>query len=102
MKPSNMQVISANDLLSGDVVYLDASGAWTRALAGAVLIADGQEADALLREAKAQPGNVIDPYLIDVTVGPDGPIPSHIRERLRDSGPSFRTNLQRTPFHSAG
>ena len=101
MNASN-QVISANDLLHGDVVYLDSDGGWTRALSGAVLVADKDEAEALLREAKAQPGKVIDPYLLDVAIGPDGATPSHIRERLRDSGPSFRPDLQRTPFQCAG
>ncbi len=100
MTASN-QVISANDLWDGDVVYLDADGGWTRTLAGAVLIGDRDEAEALLRAVKSQSGKIIDPYLLDVAIDRDRVTPSHIRERLRDSGPSFRPDLQRTPFQSA-
>lgn len=102
MKSSKTQVISANDLLDGDVVYLAAGGAWTRALSGAELIGEKEHADALLAEAKAQPGTVVDPYLLHVTDGPGGIRPAHIRERLRDTGPSFRPDLQRAPWQPAG
>ncbi len=98
MTASKAQVISANDLLDGDVVYLDADGGWTRALSEASLITDNALADALLDQAKAQPGRIIDPYSLDVTVGPDRVTPAHIRERLRDSGPSIRPDLQRVPW----
>lgn len=95
------QVISANDLHDGDVVYLDAGGTWTRSLASAELITAKEHAAAMLARAKAQTGIIIEPYLLDVIAGPGGITPAHIRERLRDSGPSFRPDLQRTPWHPA-
>ena len=97
MKTGNTQIISANDLMDGDVVYLDADGGWTRALSNAALITDKERAKTLLAEAKRQPGTVIDPYLLDVIAEPGRTTPMHIRERLRESGPSFRLDLQRAP-----
>jgi hypothetical protein len=102
VKSNNAQIISANDLLEGDVVYLTAAGGWTRVLSDADLIEDKERAAVLLAGAKAQSGKVIDPYLLDVTTGPSGVRPAHIRERLRDSGPSFRADLQRAPLLPAG
>ena len=39
-------VLTANDLLEGDVVYLAPDGAWTRRLGSARLFVDEAEADA--------------------------------------------------------
>ena len=102
MKANSAQVISANDLLEGDVVYLTATGGWTRVLSDADRIEDKERAAVLLASARAQFGKVIDPYLLDVIAGPSGVRPAHIRERLRDSGPSFRPDLQRASLLPAG
>ena len=98
MEVSQIQVISANDLFNGNVVYLDANGGWAADLSEAMLIYDKNEAEAFLQGAKAQPEKVVDPYLLEVAVGCHGVAPTHIRERLRVSGPSFWVNLQRTPL----
>jgi hypothetical protein len=95
MTINKAQVISANDLLEGDVVYLDRHGSWTRLLSHAELITDEGHADTLLAEAKECPDKVIDPYLLKVTAGPCRITPLHIRERLRDRGPSTRPEFQR-------
>ena len=95
-KPFSPKIVSANDLLVGDVVYLDGDGGWTRTVRTAAVAGDRDAADRLLAIAQAQPGTVVGPYLADVTLGPDGrPVPSHLRERIRDRGPTIRPDLGR-------
>lgn len=96
MKTKEAQVISANDLLDGDVVYLGAAGGWTRNLQEARIFTDSEVATVMLTDTKSQTGIVVDPYLVDVYIGDDRAIPIHIRERLRHSGPSILSSLQTT------
>lgn len=89
------KIVTANDLLSGDVVYFSTSGVWARCLAEAQVAQDAEAADALLAKADI-PAQIVGPYLADVTVDPTGaPVPSHYREALRDLGPSNRLDLGR-------
>lgn len=87
--PSTPRVVSANDLLVGDVVYLAADGGWTRQIDEAAIGATEAEAAALLARAEAQPGAVVGPYLTEVAPGSDGLVPTHFREAFRASGPSI-------------
>jgi hypothetical protein len=82
------KVVTANDLLEGDVVYLDAKGEWTRDHKDAVLIEDQATADIRLLEAAAQGHEIVGAYLADATSGPSGPEPVHFREAFRTRGPS--------------
>ena len=89
------KIVSANDLFAGDVVYLDTKGGWTRDLRGAAVATTEDEATALESRA-GQPGRVVGPALVDVTLDDDGlPFPSHFREKFRDRGPSTRPDLGR-------
>lgn len=87
-RPFTPKVLTANDLLEGDVVYLAASGKWTRELCEAKPIDNQADADAELRRAMARPGDIVEPYLIDVAVDADGPRPTHFRETFRSRGPT--------------
>lgn len=90
------KVVSANDLLEGDVVWLTREGGWTRELAEAAVARDPEEAEALLGDAMAQPGRVVGPFLADVAVEPGrAPEPLHFREVFRTRGPSNRPDLGR-------
>lgn len=82
------KVLTANDLLAGDVVYRGPDGSWVREHAQAILFNDEQSADAALARAMEQAGQVVGPYLADATEGPDGPQPLHFREAFRTRGPS--------------
>ena len=82
------KVVTANALLEGDVVYLDAQGHWTRDHAKAALIEDEATADIRLLEAQAQAHEIVGAYLADAKQGPDGPEPIHFREAFRTRGPS--------------
>lgn len=83
------KVVTANDLLEGDVVYLAEGGGWTRSLRQALLLEDETAAKFCLERAGQDRGAIVDPYLADVV--PDArsrPQPGHRREALRAQGPT--------------
>ncbi|MEL6609273.1 MAG: DUF2849 domain-containing protein [Pseudomonadota bacterium] len=78
-------VVTANDLMIGDVVYLTSDDRWTRELSEAELIADEAHAQIRLIEAQSQPDVVVGAYLAEMT----GDLqPTHFREEFRRTGPS--------------
>ena len=82
------KVLTANDLLEGDVIYRDAAGGWSRQHKDAVLYENEREAEAALVKALAEGAVIVGPYLADATAGPHGPLPVHFREAFRTRGPS--------------
>lgn len=82
------KVITANDLLEGDVIYFTADNSWTRSLSEAELITDEAEAQLRLIEAEKQNLKIVGAYLADAKAGPNGPEPTHFREEFRRTGPS--------------
>jgi hypothetical protein len=84
------QVLTANRLGDGAVVFLDAGGHWTERIAEAD-VAEKAEAEALAKRGEATADEVIAPYLIDVDLAPGagGPTPLRYRERIRAFGPSI-------------
>lgn len=84
-----MILATGNDLGSGDVIWWTGSG-WSRHIGEAVDV--GTQGEALIeREAAARRVNVA--YLVEADSTPDGPLPHHIKERIRASGPTVRTDL---------
>ncbi len=82
------KVVTANDLLEGDVIYLAANDSWTRDHAEAELIEDEAHAQLRLLEAQQQALTIVGAYLADAKAGPNGPEPTHFREDFRRKGPS--------------
>jgi hypothetical protein len=82
------KVVTANDLLEGDVVYLTPADTWSRRHQDAELIEDEAHADIRLVFASQQSGRVVGAYLADAQAGPNGPEPVHFREAFRTRGPS--------------
>lgn len=82
------QIVTANALIEGDVVYLTADDRWCRLHHEAELIEDEAEAQMRLLHANAQYHVVIGAYLADARPGPRGPEPVHFREAFRTRGPS--------------
>ncbi len=81
------KVITANDLLAGDVIYLTADDQWSRHHSQAELIED--EAHGQLRLLDAQRlKTVVGAYLAEARQGANGPEPVHFREAFRTRGPS--------------
>lgn len=82
------KVVTANDLLDGDVIYLNAAGGWTRVMAEAAMAETEDEAERLLAIAKKDANQLVGLYLADARRGVNGPEPIHFREAFRTTGPS--------------
>ncbi|GMG82822.1 DUF2849 domain-containing protein [Paralimibaculum aggregatum] len=85
------QVVTANDLIEGDSVFLARSG-WVRDIAEARVARTAEEADLLLEAgvvAEAE-NTVVGPYLVEVGLETGAPVPLLRRERIRaEGGPTF-------------
>ena len=83
-KPS---VVTANDLIEGDSVFLGALG-WVRDIAEARVALSRDEAEVLEADGVAgEDANiVVGPYLVEVSVAAGRPVPVLRRERIRVSG----------------
>ncbi|MFC0282917.1 DUF2849 domain-containing protein [Camelimonas abortus] len=90
-----LQVVTANALTSGLVVFRTAAGGWSTDIADAAT-ADTPEAAAALLEASARDvaaDIVVEPYLIDVELADGAPRPLLLRERIRaQRGPTITEN----------
>jgi hypothetical protein len=82
------QVVTANDLREGDVVYQTADNRWSRLHSEAELIEDADIAATRLAHAATQRNLIVGAYLADAKQGPNGPEPIHFREAFRTRGPS--------------
>jgi len=84
-----VKLLTGNDLASGDVIWWTGSG-WSRHVGDAVDV--GDDGDALLA-AESEALRVNAAYIIDAEQGPSGHLPSHIKARIRASGPTVRADL---------
>ena len=84
------QIVIANSLADGFVVFLTAQNEWSGDIADAAVANDESAAAALLATGvAAEQGNrVVDPYLIDVELDGAIPRPLEYREYIRAHGPS--------------
>jgi hypothetical protein len=85
-----MQMIIANRLTDGLVVFYTDGGGWTVNIADGVVIEDDADQARMLVAARADEDRciIIDPNLIDVTVDGGSPRPVAIREAIRAFGPT--------------
>ncbi|MFT4782960.1 MAG: hypothetical protein ACI9IV_000690 [Paracoccaceae bacterium] len=82
------KVITANALLSGDVVYLTEDDRWSPYHHEAELLSDEAHAAIRLLEAQARDAEIVGAYLAQARAGASGPEPVHFREAFRTRGPS--------------
>jgi hypothetical protein len=89
------QMIIANRLRDGAIVFLAPAESWDLAIAAGTVIEGPEEATRLLAVAKRHETEcrVIDPTLIDVEIKDGKPRPTAIREAIRAFGPTVRTDL---------
>ena len=85
------KVVTANDLIAGDVIYLTAADAWSRHHHEAELIEDEAEAQIRLIFASQQAARVVGAYLADARPGPQGPEPVHFRPPACPRSPPMYT-----------
>jgi hypothetical protein len=85
-----MQVVSANRLSDGIVVYLDSRGNWVESLAAAALLVTEPEIKAGLDQAQAAivANQVIDAFAVPVEKGADGLHAISLRNAIRELGPT--------------
>ncbi len=84
------QVLTANRLSDGAVVYLTPAGTWSETITDSRIAEDAEASAALMAAGlNVAGGRVADaPYLIDVVADEGGVRPLRYREQLRASGPS--------------
>ena len=82
------KVITANDLCSGEVIYMCFIRGWVAQLSDAAVITDPDLAKASLAFAEGQSDIAVGAYLSDVTDQANGPTATHFRDKFRSQGPS--------------
>ncbi len=94
-KGAQVQCVTANRLVDGEVVYFTADGSWAERLEAAAVGEDAQSAQALLERAQAGVSDqiVVEPYLFEVVRGAGGIEAVSVRERIRRRGPTVRLDL---------
>jgi hypothetical protein len=93
-KIASPQMLTANRLVDGDVLYWKA-GQWVLSLKDADVFADAKDADAALAAAQKYVADnvVVNPYLFDVKIDAKGSHPVKEREIIRAAGPTVRFDL---------
>ena len=86
------QVVSANRLDDGIVVFLASNDAWVERLADAEVFADKATFESGLARAQTAAGRsvVVEVAPVDVEITPRGLAAKHIRDRIRAAGPTVR------------
>lgn len=89
------QMIIANRLADGVVVFFDDNRAWVESIDAGALVDSEDAGSSLLALAKIDEERcrVIDPYLIEVEVVAGQRRPTDNREAIRAFGPTVRTDL---------
>ena len=89
------QVLTANRLSIGEVVYWHGAKGWVPHLRDAEILPD-ETAEGVLKDAGArsvQERLVVNPYLFEVKVERGTVVPVKTREAIRAAGPSARRDL---------
>ncbi len=89
------EIVTANRLADGVVVFQDADGGWAEDFACAAVHADAlavKTALALAGEAVAL-SRIVDPYAVAVELRNGHYAPKSLREAIRASGPTVRRDL---------
>jgi len=89
------EMITANRLSDGLVVFLDAHLNWVEAFGAAAIFADEAAKTAALEEAKMSErrNEVVDPYGVEMVVRNGHFAPKALREAIRANGPTIRRDL---------
>ena len=86
------QIVTANRLIDGIVVFQDEAGGWSEDFARAAAHEDA--AAALARASQDGAASlVVDPYAIEVELRNGHYAPKALREAIRASGPTVRRDL---------
>ncbi len=88
-------IITANRLIDGIVLFQDATGGWVEDFAHAAVYADGAATKAALALAKQDELRdfIVEPYAVVVELRNGHFAPKALRELIRASGPTIRPDL---------
>jgi hypothetical protein len=88
------QVLTANRLGPGEVVYWNSAKGWVLSFTEAEILPN-ESADSALAAAAEWVRNreIVAPYLFDVRVDAGNAVPVKVREVIRARGPTVRTDL---------
>jgi hypothetical protein len=89
------EMITANRLPDGIVVFLDPQGGWTEDFHRAAIIEDAAARTSALTQATAaaEANLIVEPYPIELELRAGHLAPKALRERIRATGPTIRTDL---------
>jgi Protein of unknown function (DUF2849) len=89
------EIVTANRLADGAVVYLMADGGWSERFADAAVAPDEAAATALVAigEAAVAAQRVVGLYRAEVGLDDGRPAPIDMKERIRARGPSIHPEL---------
>ena len=95
MKFKGPQILTANRLSDGSVVYLSQSDTWSDWLKDARVAADEDAANSMMRVAEQAVIEriIVEPYLMQVAADDNAIRPMNVREAIRARGPSVRPDL---------
>lgn len=99
MAESKLQIVTANRLTDGAVIYLDRNGEWSLSIGDARVARDKEEAEGLLAHAQ-RPGQgvvAVAVYLMEVREEGGEIVPVGVRETIRAQGPSALSDTSRQP-----
>jgi hypothetical protein len=90
LRSMSYQIVTANRLLDGHVVYLNAAHVWSEDVKAGVCVDSDAAGAEIMEQAQESVARqeVVDPYLVDVEIGSDGIAPLSFREKIRAEGPT--------------
>ncbi len=90
-----LQIVTANRLRDGLVVYLAVQAAWSTRIEDSLIAAEASQGEDMMEAAARAVASreVIDPYLIDIEHKDGAIVPLRLREAIRAVGPFVRPDL---------
>lgn len=88
MSQESHQIITANALINGDVIYFTAQGEWSPDIQDAEVFDDPAIAQDVLSTASAHHSQAVGVYLTSVALDKGVIRTTHFREEFRKTGPS--------------
>jgi hypothetical protein len=89
IKITGPNIVTANRLSDGAVVYRTGDGQWTTEIALSAVVSTAPAALELLNASKSDGRRVVDAYLAPVKIERDRIIPGNLREMIRMRGPTI-------------
>ncbi len=99
----SLEILTANNLHSGGVVFLTPQGDWSPFVILAEIFANAETTEKLETSGRqaVDAQIIVGPYPVAVTIEDGVPRPVRFREQLRVGGPSVRSDFSKPLFKEA-